>query len=288
MQSDVSELQELEEVNTPVGEVPTGVTLELSDHNISSPSAPSNAQQLLLGGDDQTQVQRSGSPRFEDYYQQLALQAQHLPVAGILAAPRVPIAFNSASSNSSNASNSSSSLNPLANLEGGNSSGEEPLYVNALQYHRILKRRQQRARMEAENRLVRRRRPYLHESRHHHAKTRQRGNDGRFLTAEQLRQAEIEEQQAAQDQSNAAGWQEHGRRDDSDNDDCDVDEAERRRRLSMRPPQQHLLPRQPQQQRSLDAQLADAQSQAQEDDDAACGNFPRVSADAPQFPPIAS
>lgn len=59
--------------------------------------------------------------------------------------------------------------------------GEEPLYVNAKQYHRILKRRQARAKLEALGRIPKERQKYLYESRHRHACNRQRGSGGIFV-----------------------------------------------------------------------------------------------------------
>lgn len=74
---------------------------------------------------------------------------------------------------------------------------ESPLYVNAKQFHRILKRRVARQKLEEALRLTSKgRKPYLHESRHNHAMRRPRGPGGRFLTADEV--AAMERDKAGQ------------------------------------------------------------------------------------------
>lgn len=70
---------------------------------------------------------------------------------------------------------------------------QPPLYVNAKQFKRILKRRDARQIFQEKYKCAPKGtqgkpRPYMHESRHRHAMTRPRGPGGRYLPKEQIRQ----------------------------------------------------------------------------------------------------
>lgn len=108
---------------------------------------------------------------------------------------------NNNSDNHTNNLNNDTNTSTNTNADEDPYSNEQPYYVNAKQYYRILKRRYARAKLEERLRISRERKPYLHESRHKHAMRRPRGQGGRFLTAAEIKALKEKEakEKAAQD-----------------------------------------------------------------------------------------
>lgn len=166
--------------------------------NTQNIQVPQNVQ-VQQQAQQAQQTQQAQQVHYQTYYQ------QHVPagyagagqisnvVSGPLAGPNIPPVVDP-SKNSGNVITQNQQIPAAQQHPAAPVAQEQPYYVNAKQYHRILKRRIARAKLEESLKIQKRRKPYLHESRHKHAMRRPRGQGGRFLTAAEIAELERKKQ----------------------------------------------------------------------------------------------